>query len=87
MTDLLEEILLSDEENGTLKYKDIPGYIQALDKLHAKHDKIQKAFGLHFLDELSTAEHNIIAMETLAAFRHGFRLAGRLLLELFSSRP
>ena len=46
------------------------------------HDQIRASLGLDFLDRLNDLEGEMSDYERLACFRHGFRLAGRLLMEL-----
>lgn len=82
MTDLIEEIFYREED-----YRGAPGYQEAQRALVVYHKKIEKALGFDFMDKLATAEVGVTHAENLAAFRHGFHLAGQLLLELFSSRP
>ena len=48
----------------------------------ACHDQIRASLGLDFLDRLNDLEGEMSDYERLACFRHGFRLAGRLLMEL-----
>ena len=83
MADLIELIFHHEEED----YRGVPGHTDAQRILDDYHGKIEKAFGFDFMDGLATAEARICSIETQTAYRHGFRLSGRLLLELFSSRP
>ena len=59
-----------------------PGEMERLERISACHDQIRASLGLDFLDRLNDLEGEMSDYERLACFRHGFRLAGRLLMEL-----
>lgn len=87
MRDLLKEILEYEEDTGALDFKKLPQYRPSMEKLDICYKKAHKALGFHFVDALTDAELERRGIENLACFRHGFHLAGQLLLELFSARP
>ena len=74
MNDFLQQLLEHELDNRHLDFRQAPGYQERLERISACHDQIRSSLGLDFLDRLND--------ERLACFRLGFRLAGRLLMEL-----
>ena len=75
MNDFLQQLLEHELGNRHLDFRQAPGYQERLERISACHD-------LDFLDRLNDLEGEMSDYERLACFRHGFRLAGRLLMEL-----
>ena len=75
MNDFLQQLLEHELGNRHLDFRQAPGYQERLDQIRA-------SLGLDFLDRLNDLEGEMSDYERLACFRHGFRLAGRLLMEL-----
>lgn len=86
MTDLLDELLAREIEDHTLDFDQIPGYIELHRALSGYIDQVVDALGTQFHERLYNALVEQSEKENLACFRHGFRMAGRLLLEAFSTR-
>ena len=86
MTDILRELFYMEQERGGLDRKEIPGYPEAQLALDESCQKIRRALGREFLDRHFEAVSAVAELENLACFRHGFRMAGRLVLEAFSTR-
>ena len=82
MDDYLAELLDYEIENHHLDFQKLPGYQERLERIWACHDRIHGVFGLDFLDQLSDLHAETSSLERLACFRHGFRLALRLVLDL-----
>ena len=82
MNDFLAELLDYEIEAHHLDFRELPGHQERLERICACHERIQRAFGLGFLDQLSELQGEETAAERLACFRHGFRLAGQLFREL-----
>ena len=74
MNDFLQQLLEHELGNRHLDFRQAPGYQERLERI--------SALGLDFLDRLNDLEGEMSDYERLACFRHGFRLAGRLLMEL-----
>ena len=81
MTDLLEELFESELERGRLDFSHSPDAGAREQALAACYDRIHAALGLEFLDRLNALEAEGACHERLICFRHGFRLALRLVLE------
>ena len=82
MNDFLAELLDYDIEAHHLDFRELPGHQERLERICACHDRIQSELGLNFLDQLSELQGEETAAERLACFRHGFRLALRLVFDL-----
>ena len=82
MNDFLAELLDYEIEAHHLDFRELPGHQERLERICACHDRIQSELGLNFLDQLSELQGEETAVERLACFRHGFRLALRLVLDL-----
>ena len=82
MNDFLQQLLEHELDNRHLDFRQAPGYQERLERISACHDQIRASLGLDFLDRLNVLEGEMSDYERLACFRHGFRLAGRLLMEL-----
>ena len=82
MNDFLQQLLEHELDNRHLDFRQAPGYQERLERISACHDQIRSSLGLDFLDLLNDLEGEMSDYERLACFRHGFRLAGRLLMEL-----
>lgn len=81
MTDLLEELFESELEHGRLDFSHAPDAGAREQALNACYSRIHAALGLEFLDRLNDLEAETTYHERLVCFRHGFRLAMRLVLE------
>lgn len=81
MTDLLKELFESELERGRLDFSHSPDAGAREQALNACYDRIHAALGLEFLDRLNDLEAEAAYHERLVCFRHGFRLALRLVLE------
>ena len=81
MTDLLEELFESELERNRLDFSRTPEADQRRKALDACYRRIHTALGLEFLDRLNDLEDEAAYHERLVCFRHGFRLALRLVLE------
>lgn len=86
MNDLLYDIYNRELQDNTLCFETIPLYRSKHAALERCHNKIHEAMGLEALDALNNAEAEVATLEGLACFRHGFRLAFRLLGEALSGR-
>ena len=75
MNDFLQQLLEHELGNRHLDFRQAPGYQERLERISA-------SLGLDFLDRLNDLEGEMSDYARLACFRHGFRLAGRLLMEL-----
>ena len=82
MNDYLAELLDYEIENHHLDFRELPGHQERLERICACHDRIQSELGLNFLDQLDERQGEETDLERLACFRHGFRLALRLVLDL-----
>lgn len=82
LNDYLAELLDYEIENHHLDFRELPGHQERLERICACHDRIQSELGLNFLDQLSELQGEETAVERLACFRHGFRLALRLVFDL-----
>ena len=82
MNDFLAELLDYEIEAHHLDFRELPGHQERLERICACHDRIQSELGLNFLDQLSELQGEETAVERLACFRHGFRLALRLVFDL-----
>ena len=82
MNDYLAELLDYEIENHHLDFRELPGHQERLERICACHDRIQSELGLNFLDQLGELQGEETDLERLACFRHGFRLALRLVLDL-----
>ena len=92
MNDFLQQLLEHELDNRHLDFRQAPGYQERLERKQNQkggrgrtrpcHDQIRASLGLDFLDRLNDLEGEMSDYERLACFRHGFRLAGRLLMEL-----
>lgn len=82
MNDYLAELLDYEIENHHLDFQKLPGYQERLERIRGCHEQIHRTFGLGFLDQLSELQGEETDLERLACFRHGFRLALRLVLDL-----
>ena len=82
LNDFLAELLDYEIEDHHLDFRELPGHQERLERICACHERIQRAFGLGFLDQLSELQGEETAAERLACFRHGFRLALRLVFDL-----
>ena len=82
MNDFLAELLDYEIEAHHLDFRELPGHQERLERICACHDRIQSELGLNFLDQLSELQGEETAAERLACFRHGFRLALRLVFDL-----
>lgn len=82
MNDYLAELLDYEIENHHLDFRELPGHQERLERICACHDRIQSELGLNFLDQLDELQGEETDLERLACFRHGFRLALRLVLDL-----
>ena len=82
MNDFLQQLLEHELGNRHLDFRQAPGYQERLERISACHDQIRASLGLDFLDRLNDLEGEMSDYERRACFRHGFRLAGRLLMEL-----
>ncbi|MEQ2444499.1 DUF6809 family protein [Pseudoflavonifractor intestinihominis] len=81
MTDLLEELFESELTRNRLEFSRAPEADQRQQALDACYSRIHAALGLEFLDRLNDLEAEAAYHERLVCFRHGFRLALRLVLE------
>ncbi|BDF71485.1 hypothetical protein CE91St41_12880 [Oscillospiraceae bacterium] len=86
MNDLLYDIYNREMEDRSLRFDTIPLYKSKYAALERCHNKIRETMGLEALDALNNAEADVATLEELACFRHGFRLAFRLLGEALSGR-
>ena len=82
MNDFLAELLDYEIEAHHLDFRELPGHQERLERICACHDRIQSELGLNFLDQLDELQGEETDLERLACFRHGFRLALRLVLDL-----
>ncbi|HJG87545.1 DUF6809 family protein [Pseudoflavonifractor capillosus] len=81
MIDRIEELFESELERGRLEFSRAPDADPRERALAACYNRIHAALGLEFLDRLNDLEAEAAYYERLICFRHGFRLALRLVLE------
>ena len=79
MLDYIQELFELELRSGRLDLRRLPGSGERLRRLDACDDEIHTKLGLDFLDRLNDLEGEGCYEERLACFRHGFRLAVRLL--------
>ncbi|HJB69830.1 MAG TPA: hypothetical protein H9941_03280 [Candidatus Flavonifractor avistercoris] len=82
MNNYLAELLDYEIEAHHLDFRELPGHQERLERICACHDRIQSELGLNFLDQLDELQGEETDLERLACFRHGFRLALRLVFDL-----
>ena len=78
--DLPAELFESELERGRLDFSHAPDAGSREQALNACYSRIHAALGLEFLDRLNDLEAEDDYYAQLACFRHGFRLALRLML-------
>ena len=81
MTSLLPELFLLEQARGALGYRSLSGWPEGRQRLIAYLDRLESKQADELMDPFSAQ----YALEEEACFRHGFRLAGRLLGESFSA--
>ena len=81
MRDYLQELFDQELSSGRLDLRRLPDDVERSRRLDDCYDTIQAKLGLSFLDRLNDLEGDGAYEERLACFRHGFRLAARLLME------
>ena len=81
MIDHIEELFESELELDRLDFSHSPDAGSREQALNACYSRIHAALGLEFLDRLNDLEAEAAYHERLVCFRHGFRLALRLVLE------
>ena len=81
MPDYIQELFELELRGDRLDLRHLSGTEERLRRLDACHDEIHAKLGLDFLDRLNDLEGDGAYEERLACFRHGFRLAARLLME------
>ena len=82
MNDFLQQLLEHELDNRHLISVKPPAIKSGWSASAPATTRSAPPLGLDFLDRLNDLEGEMSDYERLACFRHGFRLAGRLLMEL-----
>lgn len=86
MNDILDEILRQEIEDGTLRFEDAPGWNACSTELNKQLDQLESLLDIPAHNALFHAIFDCMGIQQLVCFRHGFRLAFRLLGEGLSGR-
>lgn len=84
MNDFLHALLNDELDFHRLDYNRTPGYREIQQTRDAQFEKIKKALGAGFADEVWSAAADAAGIEWDLAFERGFQLAGRLLLSMLA---
>ena len=88
MTDLLKDLLDNYVDHTDMLYPgDGPVLQRAMEEVEACEAEMQKTLGGAFYRRYREADATLRGLDALAYFRAGFRLGGRLALEIRSSGP
>ena len=82
MTDYLKKLFELELDSGRLGLRQTPGFPERRRRLGRCHERISAALGQDFLERFNDLEAEDDYYAQLACFRHGFRLALRLVLDL-----
>lgn len=84
MNDFLHALLNDELDFHHFNYNSIPQYRAIQQTRDAQFEKIKKALGAGFADEVWSAAADAAGIEWDLAFERGFRLAGRFLLSMLA---